>query len=97
MPEGDPVANIVENFYNLFDAESTYPAGLRHCQSLNLSHPYPTDCFLVFNPCLQLDAGGITPFLPYIIRGDLNRLLCDDSNLPSTPPDLVGLPNPVTN
>ncbi|KAF9642202.1 hypothetical protein BDM02DRAFT_3133249 [Thelephora ganbajun] len=70
-PDDNLYANIADNFYDLFNAEAEYPIGLRH----------------LFNPCIMLDARGITPFLPYIIRGDLIRLLDDDKNPLPTPQD----------
>ena len=56
-----------------------------------------TNCFAVFNQYLLLDARGITPFLPYIIRGDLIRFLDNDNNTPLAPQDLVSLSKPPTN
>ena len=44
----------------------------------------PANRLIVFNPCIKLDASGIAPFLPYIIRGDLIRLLDNDNNTPFT-------------
>lgn len=32
VPDGNPYANLVDNFYDLFRAESTYPLGLWRCQ-----------------------------------------------------------------
>ena len=55
-------------------------------------HPSPIDRFAVFNPCLQLDARGITPFLPYVIRGDLLSLLDVDENAAFALEDVVSLP-----
>ena len=57
---------------------------------------YPHSSIVVFNPCLQLDASGIAPFLPYVIRGDLNRLLDNDINTPSTLLVPVSLPELLT-
>ena len=86
VPDGNPYPNIVDNFYALYDAEAKYPDDLQHCQSTNPSHPPRphTNYFVVFNPCLQLDPRGITPFLPYVIHGDLVSLLDDDDNVPFT-------------
>ena len=57
----------------------------------------PTDCFAVFNTYLNLDARGITPFLPSIIRGDLVRLLVNDDDTSPTPQDSVSLSKALTN
>ena len=57
----------------------------------------PTDCFAVFNPYLKLDARGITPFIPSIIRGDLVRLLDNDNGTSPTPQDSVSLSKALTN
>jgi hypothetical protein len=74
-PEGDPYPNVADNLDALFVAEEKYPADLQRCQSVDPLDPPPVNRFTVFNPCLQLDARGITPFLPYVIRGDLLSLL----------------------
>ena len=56
----------------------------------------PTNDFVVFNPCVKLDASGITPFLPYIIRGDLIRLLDNGNNGSSALRDVVSLFKPLS-
>ena len=82
VSEEVPTPSIADTLDNLFAAEATYPAGLRRCKS-NHRTGVPADFFVDFNPCVQIDARGITPFLPYIIRSDLIRLLGDS---PSPPP-----------
>lgn len=49
---------------------------------LSLPHQMcsPTDIFAVFNGAFQIDPHGITPFIPYIIRSDLGRILSDTDN-----------------
>ncbi|KAF9786618.1 hypothetical protein BJ322DRAFT_1106748 [Thelephora terrestris] len=80
VPNGNPHTDIADNFDALNDAEAKYPDNLQHCPFINPSHlpGFATNQFVVFNPCLQLDPRGITPFLPYIIRGDLVSLLDND-------------------
>ena len=90
-PEGNPYSNIADNLDALFVAEQKYPADLRRCQSVSSLDPPPIDRFAVFNPCLQLDARGITPFLPYVIRGDLVSLLDVDENAAFALEDVVSL------
>jgi hypothetical protein len=75
VPDNTPYTNIAENFYALFNAEAKYPADLRHCWTINSPVCSQLMNFVVFNPCLQLDAKGITPFLPYVIHGDLVGIL----------------------
>jgi len=90
-PEGDPYPNIADNLDALFIAEEKYPAGLRRCQSDNSLDLPLINRFVVFNPCLQLDARGITPFLPYVIRGDLLSLLDVDESGASALENVVSL------
>ena len=90
-PEGDPYPNIADNLDALFIAEEKYPAGLRRCQSVSSLDLPPINRFAVFNPCLQLDARGITPFLPYVIRGDLHSLLDVDKSGAFALEDVVSL------
>jgi hypothetical protein len=49
----------------------------------------PADCFVVFDKAVQVDPHGITPFLPYIIRSDLARILSGGND------DFVSLSNPL--
>lgn len=95
MPDGNPYPNIADNFYALYNAEAKYPDDLRHRQSTDLFRlsESPTEYFVVFNACLQLDPKGITPFLPYVIRGDLVGLLDINKDSPFTAEDVVSLLN----
>ncbi|KAF9786621.1 hypothetical protein BJ322DRAFT_1019257 [Thelephora terrestris] len=80
VPDNNPYASIAGNFYALYDAEAKYPSDLRY----------------LFNPCLQLNPREITPFLPYVIRGDLVSLL-DKDNTSSTLEGVAGELDPLGN
>jgi hypothetical protein len=96
VPDGNPYPTIAGNFYALYNAEAKYPVDLRHCQSINAPHLSgpPANYSVDFNSCLQLDPSGITPFLPYVIRGDLVSLLDnDDNSVPFASEGAVRFPN----
>jgi len=55
--------------------------GLQHCRFTESHDAYtPTDFFIVFNGAFRVDPQGISPFIPYIIRSDLGRILGDAYN-----------------
>ncbi|KAF9790984.1 hypothetical protein BJ322DRAFT_1017589 [Thelephora terrestris] len=87
VPNGNPHTDIADNFDAIYDAEAKYPDNLQHRPFINPSHlpGFATDQFL--------GPRGITPFLPYVIRGDLVSLLDNDINVIASKLDYPRPPN----